>query len=152
MANTFYQLHAHLVFSTGGRRPLLSEKIAGNLHAYLGGAIRSEGAHAAIVGGHLDHIHALIGFKPTHCLSDLVRNIKANSSKWLGEKIVGPHKFRWQREYGLFSVSHSQRATVKDYIANQSEHHRRRTFEEEFRSLLANHSIEFDEAYLFDDE
>nr|AKB95196.1 putative transposase [uncultured bacterium] len=152
MANTFYQLHAHLVFSTGGRRPVLTDKIAPDLYAYLGGAIRSEDAHAFIVGGHLDHIHALIGFKPTHCLADLVRNIKANSSKWLGKKIVGPHKFRWQRGYGIFSVSHSQRETVKEYISKQAEHHRQRTFEEEFRGLLANHGVTFEEAYLFDDE
>jgi putative transposase len=152
MANTFYQLHAHLVFSTGGRRPVLIEKIAPDLHAYLGGAIRGEDAFPTIVGGYHDHIHALIGFKPSHRISDIVCSIKANSSAWLNDRIQTADKFRWQRGYGVFSVSHSQRATVKEYIANQSEHHRRRTFEEEFRSLLANHGIEFDEAYLFDDE
>ncbi|WP_186775426.1 IS200/IS605 family transposase [Rubripirellula tenax] len=150
MANTFYQLRAHLVFSTQGRRQFITETIAPRLHAYLGGALRDEGVAPLCVGGYLDHVHLLIGFKPVHRLSDLVRTVKTNSSKWLNEQNASLHRFAWQRGYSIFSVSHSQVGVVRAYVANQVEHHARLTFEDELRLLLKRHGIEFDEEYLLD--
>lgn len=151
MGNTYFQLHVHVVFAVAERRPVLTEKIAPNLHAYLAGAFRREEATYADVGGFDDHIHALIGIRPKHRLSDIVRSVKANSSAWLTERMTAHHKFGWQRGYGAFSVNHSQVASVRDYIANQREHHRSLTFADELRGLLQKHGIRFEEAYLLND-
>jgi REP element-mobilizing transposase RayT len=151
VGNTYFQLHIHVVFAVAGRRTVLTEKIAGELHAYLGGAFRSEDATASIVGGYDDHIHALIGIRPAQRLSDLMRNVKANSSAWLTERMTEPHKFAWQRGYAAFSVSHSQLDKVRAYIANQREHHRSLSFADELRNLLKKHGVSFEEAYLLDD-
>ena len=151
MGNTYFQIHIHVVFAVSERRPVLTEKIAPDLHAYLAGAFRKEESIFADVGGYDDHIHALIGIRPNHRLSDIIRNIKANSSAWLTERMTGSHKFRWQRGYAAFSVSHFQLQTVRDYIANQREHHRSLSFADELRILLQKHGVKFEEAYLLDE-
>ncbi len=150
MANTYSQLRAHLVFSTQGRRPLLTGKITESLHAYMDGILKHEDAVPLCIGGYHDHVHLLLGFRPTHRLSDLVRVLKSNSSAWLNEQTGLHAKFAWQRGYSIFSVSHSQVEVVRKYVSNQIQHHQKMTFEEELRLLLNKHGIEFDEAYLLD--
>jgi putative transposase len=117
------------------------------LHAYIGGIIRDIGAIPRSIGGPGDHVHVLVGLKATHILADVVREMKRGSSAWIHQKGVG--KFAWQEGYGAFTVSPSQLAKVEQYITNQVEHHRTKTFEEEYVELLRLSGVEFDEKYLW---
>ncbi|HEX7709248.1 MAG TPA: IS200/IS605 family transposase [Thermoanaerobaculia bacterium] len=144
MANTFTNLHYHLVFSTKNREPFLREQKS-SMHEYLGGCIRKLGATALCVGGIADHVHALVRMKPTHRLSDVLRDIKRPSSDWIQELIPS---FHWQVGYSAFTVSASQIDRVCRYIERQEEHHQKQSFEEELREILTVHGIEFDERYL----
>jgi len=148
MPSTHLSLHYHVVFSTKDRRPLIAPEWRDRLHAYLGGVVRNLDGVAESVGGVEDHVHLLLGLRATHCLSDLVRDVKSVSSRWVHEEIhlAG---FAWQEGYGAFTVSASQRETVGDYIARQEEHHRHRTFQEEYVALLRRCGVEFDERYLW---
>jgi putative transposase len=119
------------------------------IHEYLGGAVRSERGIALIVNGTPDHIHILAKLRQDRSLSDVVRAIKANSSAWIHKTYPRLVKFGWQEGYGAFTVSASQIATVRAYIANQEKHHRKKTFQQEFISFLKAHQIEFDERYLW---
>ncbi len=114
----------------------------------LGGTVRTVGGVAESVGGIADHVHLLIGLRPTHCLSDVLREIKHASSQWVHETI-GVKKFSWQDGYGAFTVSVSNVNQVKRYIAEQEKHHRRRTFQEEYLQFLKRNRIEYDERYLW---
>jgi len=148
MPSTHISLHYHIVFSTKDRQPLIDSKWRDRLHAYLGGVARNLDGVAETVGGVADHVHLLLGLRPTHYLADLVRDLKSNSSRWVHEE-VHVKGFEWQEGYGAFTVSPSQRATVRDYIAHQEEHHRRRTFQEEYMELLDRCGVEYDPKYLW---
>jgi REP element-mobilizing transposase RayT len=150
MPQSFTCLHYHLVFSTKHREPTITPDIRPRLWEYLGGAVRSEGGVALLVGGTADHIHMLVTLRQQPALADLMRQIKTNSSAWVHETFPAAGGFWWQAGYGAFTVSHSAVGRVKEYIANQEGHHKRRTFQDEFRGLLARHGIEFDEKYLWD--
>jgi REP element-mobilizing transposase RayT len=117
-----------------------------DLHAYLGGIIRTANGIAESVGGVSDHVHLLIGLRATHRLADVLRELKAVSSGWVHDEI-GIHRFAWQEGYGAFTVSASQRKAVRQYIEQQPEHHRTRTFREEYLELLRRSGVEFDERY-----
>jgi putative transposase len=117
------------------------------LHAYLGGIIRTANGISKSVGGVSDHVHLLVGLRATHCLGDVLRESKSVSSGWVRDEI-GVHNFAWQEGYGAFTVSASQCETVRRYIEQQEEHHRSRTFREEYLELLQRHTIKFDERYL----
>ena len=117
------------------------------LHAYLGGAIRTLDGVPGAVGGMADHVHLLIGLRATHTLADVLREIKSVSSKWVHEE-VGVGSFAWQEGYGAFTVSASQLENVRRYIQQQEEHHRTRTFREEYLALLQRSGAEFDERYV----
>jgi putative transposase len=148
MPSTHLCLHVHVVFSTKDRQAFISDEWRERLHAFLGGSIRSAEAIPDAIGGTSDHVHLLVGLRATHRLSDLVRDIKQASSEWVHQAIkLAP--FAWQEGYGAFSVSPSQRLTVRAYIANQPEHHRKRTFQEEYREFLVRANVTFDEWYLW---
>ena len=148
MANTLTRLLVHVVFSTKNREPLITEDLEDPLYRYLGGLVRSVDCSLLAIGGMPDHVHLLVRLHPNTGVATLVRKIKANSSRWINEN-RGPHeKFAWQTGYGAFSVSESQAGVVRQYIARQKEHHRKRTFREELVELLEKHGVEYDERYL----
>jgi len=149
MAHSYTQLLYHIVFSTKERRPWLDAALRPRLFKYLAGAIRDEGGHAIRIDGVADHIHILCRLRQDKAISDIVRGIKANSSKWIHEKFAAIAQFGWQNGYAAFSVSHSQAERVERYIARQESHHRRLSFQDEFVELLRRHGIEFDERYLW---
>ena len=148
MPSTHLALHYHVIFSTKDRAPVIAASWRGRLHAYLGGVVRNVGGIAEAIGGVDDHVHLLIGLRATHCLADVVRDVKAVSSRWAHDE-VGVRDFAWQEGYGAFTVSPSQRETVRLYIAQQDEHHRCRTFQEEYTELLQRSGVEDDERFLW---
>jgi REP element-mobilizing transposase RayT len=148
MPSTHLSLHYHVVFSTKNREPRITVQWRERLHAYLGGVARQSSAIPEAVGGVADHVHLLLGLPATVRLADVVRDIKAVSSKWVHDE-VGDSAFAWQEGYGAFSVSPSQRDNVRSYIARQEEHHRKRTFKEEYLELLLRNGVDFDEQYLW---
>ena len=147
MPSTHLSLHYHIIFCTKGRRRIIAEPWRAELHAYIGGIIRDIGAVACSIDGPGDHVHILAGLKATPTLADAVRQIKRGSSAWIHQH--GVEKFAWQEGYGAFTVSPSQLSKVQRYIANQIEHHRKRTFEEEYIDLLRLSGVEFDARYLW---
>ncbi len=148
MPSTHLSLHYHVVFSTKERRAFIHDLWRERLHAYLGGAIRTVGAVAETVGGVSDHVHCLISLRATHRLADVVRDIKTASSEWVHQEIKMA-TFSWQEGYGAFTVSASLLDVVREYIANQIEHHRKRSFQEEYREMLVKSGLKFDEKYLW---
>ena len=148
MPSTFLSLNYHIIFSTKDREPIIPPPWRDELHAYLGGILRDLGGVAQQVGGTADHVHVLAGLKATHCLADVLRDVKSGSSRWIhDEKRI--RSFGWQEGYGAVTVSPSDLARVRRYIARQEEHHRKRTFQEEFREFLDKCGIAYDERYLW---
>jgi len=150
MANTFTKLYIHVVFSVQGRHNLISNNWKEELYKYITGIIKLKKQKLIIVNGMPDHIHLLIGLKPNIALSDLVRDIKANSSKFINEKKLVKGKFRWQEGFAAFSYSHSQLSIIRKYIENQETHHKKKRFKEEYLELLNKFEVEYDSKYLFD--
>jgi putative transposase len=148
MPSTHVALHFHVIFSTKDRASLIAAAWRERLHAYLGGVIRNVGGAPEAIGGVADHVHLLIGLKATHSLADIVRDVKAVSSRWVHEEMHGP-VFAWQEGYGAFTVSPSQRNGVRQYITEQEKHHRQRTFQEQYVEFLRRSGIEYDEQYLW---
>lgn len=141
----------HVVFSTKSRVPFLkSPDVREHLNAYMVGALDNLGCPSLITRSVEDHIHIFCQLSRTMSIAELVKEIKATSSAWVKDQAPGLADFYWQAGYGAFSVSHSNKEQVKEYIANQKEHHRTRTFQEEFRLFLQRHEIEFDERYVWD--
>jgi putative transposase len=147
--NTYMNLLYHIVFSTKERAPLITEDLKEELYSYIGGIIRAEGGVQLEIGGMPDNIHILAKLKPSLAVSDNLRLIKANSSKWTNEG-KSKSRFAWQEGFAAFSVSESQADPVTQYIRNQEEHHRRQSYQEEFISLLERHGVEYDPRYLWD--
>lgn len=148
MPSTHLSLHVHVVFSTKNRYPFITDEWRERLHAFLGGAIRTAGCIPECIGGTADHVHLLIGIRATHGLADIVRDIKHASSKWAHESI-GSKKFAWQDGYGAFTVGASQLEATKEYIRNQAEHHRKRTFEDEYVDFLKSERVDYEPKYLW---
>jgi REP element-mobilizing transposase RayT len=140
----------HLIFSTKHRAPLLAADLRPDLHAYLGGILREWHSPALRVGGVEDHVHILFQLSKNHALARVVEEVKKGSSKWIKTKAAELRGFHWQNGYGAFSVSPSNVPAVDRYIANQEEHHRRLTFQDEFRGFLKRHGVEYDERYVWD--
>ena len=149
MASTLTNLLYHIVFSTKDREPLIRDGFRDELEKYMAGIVRNERGILLGIGGMPDHLHLIAKFKPDRSVADMVRLIKANSSKWVNENHGEPGRFAWQSGYGAFSVSQSQLRALKAYVANQQEHHRTRSFQEEFREFLTKHGVEFDERYVW---
>jgi putative transposase len=149
MPSTYTNLLYHIVFSTKERQPLITNEINDELYRYIGGIIRAEGGKLLEIGGIEDHVHILAKLKPAIAVSDALRLIKANSSKWANEG-KAKMRFAWQEGFGAFSVSESQVEPVAHYIRHQEEHHARQTYQEEFVSLLERHGVEYDPRYLWE--
>jgi REP element-mobilizing transposase RayT len=149
---TYTKLTYHVVFSTKYRRRTIVESFRERLYEYIGGIVRNLNGSLLEIGGIEDHIHMLVNLSPAKLVSDAIRDIKSNSSKWLNELQHVRRHFEWQKGYGAFTVSHSQIDGVRDYIQSQKEHHRKMTFEEEYIKMLERHGIEFERKYLFEAE
>ena len=151
MPHSYTNLLYHLVFSTKDRRPLIDETLRPRLYEYLGGTIRGMGGVALEIGGIADHVHLLVKLRQDRAVSNILRDLKANSSGWVNEHGLGKASpFAWQIGYGAFTVSESQVEKVRQYIRNQEIHHRKTTFEEEFIALLQAHGIAYDPEHLWE--
>ncbi|MBN1338800.1 MAG: IS200/IS605 family transposase [Bacteroidales bacterium] len=148
MANTYTQLYVHFVFAVQNRQSLISEDWQPFLYQYLGGIIKNHGNKPYIINGMPDHIHALVSMHPDQSPSDLMYRVKRNSSIWINEKRFVKGKFRWQEGFGAFSYSKSQIPVIAGYIENQKQHHRVKTFREEYVKFLEEFEIDFDERYI----
>lgn len=148
MSSTHVTLHYHLVFSTKNREAWFAPAIRARLHEYLGGVIRAEGGVPHAVGGMGDHVHVLAGLKATHCLADVMQRLKSVSSRRVHEE-MGLAGFAWQEGYGGFTVGAADLEKVRAYVLNQEEHHRTKTFQEEYVAMLKRGLVEYDERYLW---
>lgn len=149
MPQSFTCLHYHVIFSTKNREPAITPALRDRLYDYLGGIVRSEGGVLIAAGGVADHVHLLARLRQEPSVADMIRAVKANSSKWVADEFPDLRWPGWQTGYGAFAVSYSQLDDVKKYLAKQERHHRRRTFQDEYREFLRRHDIEFDEKYLW---
>jgi REP element-mobilizing transposase RayT len=149
MANTYTQIHIHAVFSVQNRISLIHKKWQDRLYQYVIAIIQNHGHKVLSIGGMPDHIHILFGFRPTQSLSDLIQNVKRDSSAWINEEKLVIGKFSWQEGYGAFSYSKSQIPRVIKYIENQEKHHTNRSFLEEYKKTLIGFGLKYDEKYLF---
>ncbi|MEX2594486.1 MAG: IS200/IS605 family transposase [Anditalea sp.] len=150
MADTFSQIYIQAVFAVKGRGNFLLKPWRQEVFKYMGGIIKGKDQKPIIVNGVTDHVHLFIGLKPSMAVSDLVRDVKNNTSNFINEQKFLRGKFSWQDGYGTFSYSHSQIEQVYQYILNQEEHHRKKTFKEEYLEFLQTFEIKYDEKYLFD--
>jgi putative transposase len=148
MPSTHLSLHFHIVFSTKNRQPFIADDWRGRLHEYLGGLVRAADGIPEAIGGTNDHVHLLVGMRATHALASFVQDIKQTSSRWIHETI-GVKNFAWQPGYGAFTVSVSNCDAVRIYVADQAEHHRIKSFQEEYVAFLQKHHVEYDEKYLW---
>lgn len=152
MSGTHTNLLFHIVYSTKYRRNLITPDISERLFEYTGGIIREQKGILLAIGGMPDHIHILAKLSPTIAVSDVLRIIKTNSSKWFNDTFKRETKFHWQTGFGAFSVSKSDEPIVANYIRTQREHHRKMTFRDEYLLILQRHEIDFEEKYLFEEE
>jgi len=150
MANTFTSLHYHVIFSTKNREPWISQDVEERIWKFLGGIARENGMKALLVGGMADHIHLALALPPTQSVSKTMQLLKGGSSKWIKDALPRMRAFAWQDGYGAFSVSKSNLPEIVAYIQNQREHHRVKTFKEEFLTFLVRHEIDYEERYLWD--
>ena len=150
MPQSFGCLHVHIVFSTKNRESLLTLDLTPELYPYIGGILRNTGSRLIEIGGIADHVHLLVSLGRQSCVADTVRDVKANSSRWIHEKFPQRAAFAWQAGYGAFAVSFSGVAAVGGYIQNQAEHHQGQSYQDEFRGFLRRHEIEWDERYVWD--
>lgn len=150
MPQSLSQLLVHVVFSTKNRERILLDEVRDELHAYIGGVINNLRGTLLAAGSVEDHIHLCLAHPRTIAPSELIKEIKASSSKWLKEKDRKFENFYWQSGYGIFSISPSHRNALEEYIKNQREHHRVVTFQEEYRKLLEKYGIPYDEKYVWD--
>jgi len=150
MPQSLVQNYVHICFSTKGRLPLIQDSIQEELFAYLGGVCKNLESQPIIVGGTNDHVHLLVKLSRKMALMDLVEKVKTHSSKWIKSKDPKFSNFYWQHGYGGFSVNPRQVDRVVTYIKNQREHHRKVSFQEEYRRVLRKYKMNFDERFLWD--
>jgi len=149
MANTYTQIHIQAVFAVQNRISLISQTWENRLYQYITGIIRNNGHKLLLINGMPDHIHILFGMRPTQSLSDLMQDIKGDSSKWINQNKLIKGDFSWQEGYGAFSYSKSQISDVANYIENQKQHHSKHAFIEEYQKFLKDYEIDYDERYIF---
>jgi len=149
MPQSFASLHCHIVFSTKHRRPQISDALQPRLFQYIGGILKNHSSRLVAAGGIPDHVHLLVSLGRSISIADAVRIVKTNSSSWIHDELCQP-EFAWQNGYGAFAVSYSNIGNVQQYLANQTEHHRAQSFQDEFREILKRHGLEWDERYIWD--
>ncbi|GGB05389.1 MULTISPECIES: IS200/IS605 family transposase [Mucilaginibacter] len=147
--NTYSQLYIHIVFAVKYRMALIEDTWAERLRMYITSIVQNQGHKLIAINNVPDHLHLLIGLNPNQSISEIVRIIKSDSSEWINKQKLANGGFQWQEGYGAFSNSRSQIDKVVNYIANQQEHHRKITFLDEYRKMLNDFNIEFDEQYIF---
>jgi putative transposase len=151
MPQSFSQVLIHLVFSTKHRHPWLKEALGPSLFAYMAGTVRSlDGCECYRVNGVEDHVHLAVRLSRTTTVADLLQHVKANSSRWIKQQENGPVDFAWQRGYASLSIYYRDLDVALAYIDGQEEHHRTVSFQDEYRKLLTDHGLEFDERYMWD--
>ena len=150
MANTYTSLHYHVIFSTKNRVPWIKPNLESRIWPYIGGIARKHKMTALQIGGCDDHVHALVQAPPIYSPSEIAQYLKGESSKWIHEEFPAMRDFGWQDGYSAFTVSKSNLPDVTRYIQNQREHHRKKTFQEEYLEFLNKYGIEYDERYLWD--
>ena len=150
MPGTYSQILLHVVFGTKRRQRWITPGLAERLYPYVGGIVRAERGVLYAIGGVEDHVHCCLRWRPDASVSDLLRTLKARSSKWVHDTFAALSGFAWQEGYSVFSVSKSQEQVVKAYISGQAEHHRQEGFKSELLRLLRAHDLDFDERHVFD--
>ena len=150
MANTYTRLYVHTVFAVHGRAALISSSWKERLHKYITGIIQNRGHKLIAINTMADHAHIFIGMKPDEAVSDLVRDVKRDSTNFVNQEIRPRYKFSWQEGFGAFSYSHAQIDSVVKYVLHQEEHHRTKTFRDEYENLLREFAVEFSPQYLFE--
>ncbi len=150
MPQSLARLHVHLIFSTKHRAPIVTDDVRDPLHRYMASVMRDLQCPAVLINSVEDHVHVLFDLARTVAVATAVEEVKKSSSKWLKTQDSGLAAFAWQAGYGAFAVSESNVETVRNYIANQREHHRAKSFQEEYRAFLERHNVAFDERYVWD--
>lgn len=151
MADTYSQIYIHIIFAVHKRKYLLQKAWQQEVYKYITEIISSKGQKLIAINGMEDHIHIFVGLKPDYKVSDLVRDIKNNSTKFINKKNWLPFNFAWQKGYGAFSYSQSQVEKVYHYILNQEIHHSKKSFKEEYLEVLRRFNVEYNEKYIFDE-
>lgn len=151
MANTYTQIYLHIVFAVQNRISLIRPEWKEELYKYITGIIQNNRHKLIAINGTSNHLHIAIGYKSHQLIPDLLQDIKANSSKWINEKRLLIGKFNWQAGYGAFSFSHSHIDAIVKYINNQEQHHKIKTFREEYIDMLKKYNVQFDEKYILND-
>ena len=149
MSNTYSQIHIPCVFAVKYRSSLIKDKWKEQLYKYISGIIQNKGHKVLAINGMADNVHIFFGMRPDQSLSDLMRYVKGESSEWVNLQKFTPSVFRWQEGYGAFSYSRSQISSVCNYIANQEQHHAKKTFIEEYREILKAFDVEYNDQYIF---
>lgn len=149
MANTYTQIHIQVVFTVQNRDCIIQNSWKEELYRYISGVIQNHKHKVLAINGMPDHLHILIGLRPTQSLSDLMQDVKGSSSKWINQKRFTKGKFSWQEGFGAFSYGKSQITQVIDYIKNQELHHQKRTFLEEYKDFLEKFEVDFDQRFIF---
>ncbi len=140
----------HIIWSTKDRQPLIESKIEKRVHSYMAGIFKEYGSSAILIGGTNSHVHILSSLSKNYSLSTVIENVKKSSSKWIKTISLEYSKFYWQKGYGAFSIGSSQKGAVIKYIETQKEHHKNKTFKEEYLDFLKKYQIKYDERYLWD--
>ena len=148
-AGTFSQIHLHIIFAVRGRQSQIKPEWEEKLYAYITGIVKNKEQKLLAIGGYYDHIHLLIGIRPNCRISDLVKEIKRMSNNYINENKLSKYKFDWQEGYSVFSYNKSMLPRLISYIRNQKEHHRKRSFKEEYIEFLKRFEVEYDEKFLF---
>lgn len=149
MANTYTQIHIHFVFAVKFRHGIIQSKWKEDLYKYIAGIIQNNNHKLLAINGIPDHIHILIGLRPAQSISDLMKEVKQSSSKWINDNKLTDGHFEWQEGYGAFSYGKSQISQVINYIQNQELHHKKKTFKEEYLDFLEKFEIDYDEKFVF---
>jgi REP element-mobilizing transposase RayT len=150
MANTYTQIHIQVVFAVKNRQSLIHPEWDDRLYGYLSGIIQKHNHKTLQINGMPDHVHLLFGMRPTQSLSNLMKIVKGDSSEWINANRLSRQRFSWQEGYGAFSYAKSQVPSVIQYIRNQKQHHKKKTFREEYVDLLDSFGIEYNERFIFD--
>ncbi len=151
MANTYHQVYIQVVFAVKYREAVIANEWKSKVFGVIGNLINETGCKTIIVNGVEDHVHCFLGLRPTVSISELMKTVKAKSSKYINDHNLTKSRFEWQEGYGAFSYSHSQIDAVYKYIANQEEHHKKQTFKEEYLDFLEKFEVPYDERYIFED-